>query len=185
MLEGLRAAAFGFVPSMVNAMNDGEIGTGGKDEQSNGKRVGQPIQKRADNQQTEAFGTLPKTDTAAVNQGLRAGLRVTDHDGTGHSKTCEQRIEEAVDGGIVNEEAHENGQVRVAVQDGFQKCSEEICAGLTMGEGASEKITSGSGNHGKARREKAASAEKNAGEDAKSKTAESEETCRDACPGES
>lgn len=183
MLER-RSAPLGFVPGVVNAMDHGEIGANRKDQQSNRKGVGQPIQKRTDNQQAEAFGTFPKTDAAAINERFSAGLSVADHDRTGHCEACEQRIQEAIDRRIVDKEAHENGEVSVAMQNRFQKCTEEIRAGLKTRKWPSEKITNGGGNHGESRGEKAASAEENAGENAESKTTEGEETCRNACPGE-
>ncbi len=172
------AAAFGFVPRVINAVNYSEIGADGKNEEGNGKRVRNPVQKSAENQQHQTLGALPEADAAAINERFGASLGVTDHHCASDGKAGEEGKEEAIDSGIVNEQADENSEVSVAVKNGLQKGAEIIDAGLAMGERTREKIGSGCRNHGNASREEAARAEKDCGNDAKSEAGEGEKTGR-------
>lgn len=168
--------AFRFPPGVVDAMDYSEIGSRSKNEEGNGKRSRDPVQERAKNQQNEALGAVPKTDAATFDQGFSASLRVTDHDGSRHHNAGEQSEQETIDRGVVNEEADKNGEVRVAVKDGLKKGTEEIGAGLTMGERSSEKIAGGGRNQDDTGREEPPGGEKNSRDDAKSKTGEGERT---------
>lgn len=169
------AAAFGFAPRVVNAVNHGDVGTDCEDQQRNGKRGGGELtQERTENEENEALRAFPDTDATAVHEGFGAGLRIADHNGSGNDDSGEQCQEEAVDGGIVDEEAEEDGEVGVTVQNGFQESTEEIDVRLAMSERAGEKIAGSRGNQNDARGEKPPGAEENSGNDAKRETGESE-----------
>lgn len=168
------AAAFGFAPRVVNAANHGEIGTDCEDQERNGERGGGELtQERTENEENEALRTFPETDAAAVDEGFGAGLRIADHHGSGDDDSGEQCQEEAVDGGIVDEEAEEDGEVGVTVQNGFQESTEEIDVRLAMSKRTSEEVAGSRGNQNNARGEKSAGAEENSGDDAKRETTES------------
>ena len=168
-------AVFGFLPGVVNAVADCGVGPDGKNNESDGQGVRQPVQKTANNQQAETFGALPKADAAAIDERFGAGLRIADHHGTSHDKAGEESVEEAVDGRVVDEKAHEDGQVGVAVKNRLQECAEKVAARLKTGERASEKVAGRGGNQDHAGGEEASGPKEDAGDDAKAKTGEGKE----------
>lgn len=182
---GFAAIALGFFPSVINAMDDGEIGTKSENEQSDGERGRKPVEERSKNQQTETLRALPKTDAAALDKRFSTSLRVANHDGTGHHETREQRVKEAIHRGIVNKKPEENGQVGIAMENGLEEGIKKADARLAMGERAGDKVTCRCGNHGNAGGEKASRAEENSCNNAKNKAGKGENAGGDASPGES
>lgn len=129
-------------PRVVNAVNDGEIRADGEDEE----RDRNAIQNCAQNHQAEALWPFPETDAAAVNERLGTGLRIADHYGSGHGDAGEQSVKETVDGGVVDEKPHKNGEICVAVKHGFEKGAEKADARLMLRERAREQVTDRSWN---------------------------------------
>lgn len=181
----LATIPFGFFPRVVDAMNNGEIRSKSENKQRNRKRGREPVQERSDNQQNETLRALPETDAATVNERFGPRLGIADHHGAGHHKTGEQSVKETIDGGVVDKKAEKNGQIRITMQNGFQKGIEKIDARLAMSERPGNEVARGRGNHGKSGGEKASRAEENAGYDTKDKTREGENTGGDASSRES
>ena len=179
-LLGPATIALGFFPSVVNAVDDREIGAEGENKQRNRKSGGKPVQQRSDNQQPEALRALPEADATTVDERLSARLGVTDHDGAGHHKAGEQGVKETIHGRVIDKKAKENGQVRITMEDGFQKRMEKINARLSMGKRPGYQVACGGRHHRNAGGEEAPGAEENSGDDAETKAGKGENTGGDA-----
>src|SRR5260370_42067423 len=69
-----------------------------------------------DDEQHEALGALHEADLAQRNEGFGAGARITHHDGAGSGDCGEHNIWSSAAHGIVDQQAHVQGHVRVAVE---------------------------------------------------------------------
>ena len=95
---------------------------------------------------TRRSGRSQKPTSEVGDERFGAGFCVTDHHGAGHRCTREHGVTEAIDLDVIDEQAEEENQVGVAVEDGIEKRAEERDAALTASDGAIEKIAE-SGEH--------------------------------------
>ena len=82
------------------------------------------IEQRADDDQHHALRTLQESDFALGDGVLGARPRVTDHYRSRHHDGGQHDIEEAIDAGVVDQQADVQRQVRVAVEDGIEEAAE-------------------------------------------------------------
>ena len=126
----------GFLPSVVNAMDDRDGGNYGDDPEN----LGHAIEDTADDEQHEALGTLHKTNFAKRDQGFGAGAGVTDHHGASGGDGGEDNVGSAAANGIINEQPHVQGHVGVAVEGGIVEGAESGNAILPAGDLTIEHI---------------------------------------------
>jgi hypothetical protein len=109
---GEDAAGAGFLPGEIDAVDDGERGNDG-DDPEHGPHA---VEKAADDEKNEALGTLHEADFAQGDEGFGAGARIADHDGAGSGDGGQNNVGSAAAYGVVDEQAHVQGHVRVAIE---------------------------------------------------------------------
>ena len=82
------------------------------------------VEQRADDDQHHAFRPLQETHLALGNGVFRARPRVAHHHRAGHHDGRQHDIEEAVDGGVVDQQAHVERQIGVAVDHRIEEAAE-------------------------------------------------------------
>ena len=133
---GEDAAGAGFLPGVIDAVDDGDGGDDGDDPEDGAHAV----EDAADDEEDEAFGALHEADFAEGNERFGAGAGVADHHGAGGGDGGENDIRSAAADGIVDEEAHVEGHVGVAVERGIVKGAEGGDAVLAAGDLAIEHV---------------------------------------------
>jgi hypothetical protein len=133
---GEDASGAGFLPGEIDAVDDGEGGNDGDDPEHRAHAV----EKTADDEQDEALGALHETDFAQGNEGFGAGAGITDHDGAGGGDGGEDDVRSAAADGIVDQEAHVEGHVRIAVERGIVEGAESGDAVLATGHLAIQNV---------------------------------------------
>jgi len=133
---GEDAAGAGFLPGVVDAMDDGDSGNDGDDPEDGAHA----IEDAADDEQDEALGALHEADFAERDEGLGAGAGIADHHGASSGYGGEDDVGSAAADGIVDEQAHVEGHVGVAVERGIVESAEGGDAVLAAGDLAVEHI---------------------------------------------
>jgi len=113
--SGEDAAGAGFLPGEIDAVDNGERGNNGDDPEHRPHAIDEPT----DDEQDKALGALHKADFAQWDERLGAGARVTDHDGAGSGDRGQNNVGSAAADGIVDQEAHVECHVRIAVEGGI------------------------------------------------------------------
>ena len=101
-------------------MDDGEVAHNGEHPQHGGHA----IEQRSDDHQHDPFGPLGKANFALRNAVFSAGPGIADHHRTGHHDGGEDDVEEAVDGGVVIEQAHQQAEIGIAIEDRIEEAAE-------------------------------------------------------------
>jgi hypothetical protein len=114
------AAGPGFLPGVIDAMDDGERRNYGDDPQHRPHA----IEEAADDEQHEALGAFHKADLTQGNEGLGPGARITDHHGARGGDRGQHDVGSPTAHGVVDQQAHVQGHVRVAVQRRIVECAE-------------------------------------------------------------
>ena len=82
------------------------------------------LNRAPDDDENHALGTLEKADLAARDGVFGASAGVTDEHGACHDNRCQHDIEKAIDGSIIDQEPHQNGKIRITVEDGIEETAE-------------------------------------------------------------
>ena len=93
--------------------------------QSAGAMAPQLVEQRAKDDENDALGALHKADFALANEGFGAGAGVADHHRRCHAEGGEHDVEEAVAARVIDEQAKEQSDVGVAVEDGIEEGAED------------------------------------------------------------
>src|SRR5207249_9859656 len=109
------AAGLGFLPGEIDAVDNGERGNDGNRPEDRPHA----IEDSTDDEQNDALGALHEADFTEWNEGLGACARIADHDGAGSGDGGENDVGSSASHGIVDQETHVEGHVRVAVQRGI------------------------------------------------------------------
>jgi len=108
-------------------MDDGKRGNDGNDPEDGPHAIEEPT----DDEQHDALGALHEADFAQGNEGLGAGTRITDHDRAGGGDRGQNNVGSAAANGVVDEKAHIEGHVRIAIERGIVECTKSGDAVLT------------------------------------------------------
>src|SRR5260370_21728701 len=120
----------GFVAGEIDAVDDGEGGNDGNDPEDGAHA----IEDSADDEEDDALGALHKADLAQRDEGFGAGARIAHHDGAGGGDGGEDNVGSAAADGIVDQEAHVEGHVGIAVESGIVECAKSGDAVLAAGD---------------------------------------------------
>jgi hypothetical protein len=101
-------------------MDDGD---GGHDrENPEGGGHGSPAsEESAEDDQDDALGALHEAYFAGADEGFGAGAGVADHERGGHDEGNQEDVEQALTAGVEDEQAEEESDVGVAVEDGIEE----------------------------------------------------------------
>ena len=101
-------------------MDDGERGNNGNYPENRPHAIEDPT----DDEQHNALRALHKADLTQENEGLGTGASVTHHHGASGSDRGEDNVGCPAAHGVVDQEAHVEGHVRIAVKRGIVECAE-------------------------------------------------------------
>jgi len=105
-------------------VDNGDGGHHGENPEGGGH--GSPaVEEGAEDDEDDALGALHEANLAGADEGFGAGAGVADHEGCGHDEGGEEDVEVAVGAGVVDDEAEEDGDVGVAVEDGVEEGAED------------------------------------------------------------
>src|SRR5258707_11175669 len=99
---GEDAAGAGFLPGVVDAVDDGEGGDDGDDPEDGAHA----IEDAADDEKNDAFGALHEADFAQGDKRFGAGAGIADHDGAGGGDGGEDDVGSSATHGVVDQQAH-------------------------------------------------------------------------------
>jgi hypothetical protein len=101
--------------------------SGGKNGQNpeDGRHGSPAVEESAKNDEHNALRALHKADLAGTDESFCAGAGVADHQGCDHDEGREKNVEQAVGAGIVDQQAEEQSNVGIAIDDGVKECAED------------------------------------------------------------
>jgi len=134
--SGEDATGASFLPGEIDAVDNGERGNDSNDPQDWAHAIEEP----SDDEQDETLGPLHEADFAEGNKGLGAGAGIADHDGAGGGDSGKHDVGSATAHGIVDQEAHVKGHIRIAVERGIVKGAEGGNAVLAAGDLAIQNV---------------------------------------------
>ena len=101
-------------------MDYGDGGHDGEDPEGGGHGV-PAFEEGAEDDEDDALGALHEAYFAGADEGFGAGSGVADHERGGHDEGGQEDVEEAVAAGVEDDQAKEEGDVGVAVEDGVEE----------------------------------------------------------------
>src|SRR5581483_5294480 len=110
----------GFLAGVHDALDDRPVGED-SDYPEHGRHA---VKQGSDNNQHHTFGPFKEADFAGGDKVLGARACVTDHHGPDHGGRNQRDVEEAVDPPIKNQQANQQAQVGVTVQNRIVKSPE-------------------------------------------------------------
>ena len=116
--------------------------------------------KRAENHQHQPLRPLPESDFRGRHQRFGARLRVADHHRSGHGRSGQHRVPEAVHLRVVDEQTKKKHQVGVTVENGIEESAEERNAILPARHRPIEQVAQAREDHAAAGSRKPPSGEK-------------------------
>src|ERR1019366_6626592 len=111
---------FGLLEGVDHAVDHGDVG----EHRDHPQHRRHAIEQGADDDQHDALRTLQEANFALGNGVLRASPRIADHHRPHHDDGGEHDVEEAIDAGVVDQQADVQRQVRVTVQHGIEEAAE-------------------------------------------------------------
>jgi hypothetical protein len=118
------------------------------------------VKERAYQQEHDALGTLEETHLAFGDGVFGARAGIAHHHGAGHHNRGQDHVEIAVNRSVVDQQAHEENQVGITVDDGIEEPAEAGHAAGRAGNWAVGQIKNRRSQHDQAGREKLSAAEK-------------------------
>ncbi len=140
-------------------MDDGEGGNDGNDPEDGAHA----IEDSADDEEHDALGALHKADLAQRDEGFGAGARIAHHDGAGGGDGGEDNVGSAAADGIVDQEAHVEGHVGIAVESGIVEGAEGGDAVLAAGHLPIQNVQEAGEENNERAGEKSANGEESGG----------------------
>ena len=109
---------------IADAVDDGD---GGKHSENpeDGRHHSPAVEEGAENDEHHALRTLHEANLAGADESFGAGAGVADHQRCDHDEGGQNDVEEAVAAGIEDQQAEEQGDVGVAVDDGVEEGAED------------------------------------------------------------
>src|SRR6185437_9435534 len=109
---------------IADTVNHGNGGKNGQHPQD--RRHSSPaVEKGAKDDEDNALRALHEAYLAGADERFCAGAGVADHQGRDHDESHEKDIEQAVGASIVDQQAEEQSNVRIAVDDRVKKSAED------------------------------------------------------------
>ena len=105
-------------------MDDRDGREDGENPEGGGHRI-PALKEGAEDDEDDALGAFHEADLAGADESFGAGAGVADHERGGHDEGYEEDVEEAIAAGVEDEQAEEEGDVGVAVEDRVEEGAED------------------------------------------------------------